>query len=91
MKPSETLKEKLAAAGAVVLDVRVVPKSAKSEVVGGMSDGSLKVKVAATPERGRANAELCAVLASYFDVPKSNVTVETGHTSKRKRVRIQSA
>ncbi len=91
METSETLKEKLAAAGEVVLDIRVVPKSAKSEIVGGMIDGSLKVKVAATPERGRANAELCAVLAAYFGVPKSNVTIEIGETSKRKRVRVKSA
>ncbi|MBL8291302.1 MAG: DUF167 domain-containing protein [Bryobacterales bacterium] len=71
------------------LDVKVVPRSAASAVAGSMADGTLKVKVAAAPEKGKANAELCAVLARHFQVPLSAVTVIAGATSTRKRVRIQ--
>lgn len=71
--------------------VKVVPRSAKSEVSGTMADGSLKVKVAAVPEKGKANAALCAVLARYFNVPVSQVAVLAGATSTRKRVRIGPA
>lgn len=71
------------------LDVKVVPRSAASAVAGAMADGTLKVKVAAVPEKGKANAELCAVLARHFNVPLSAVTVIAGATSTRKRVRIQ--
>lgn len=53
-----------------------------------MSDGSLKVKVAAVPEKGKANAEVCEVLARHFDVPVSQVEIVAGATSTRKRVRI---
>lgn len=71
------------------LDVKVVPRSATSAVAGTMADGTLKVKVAAVPEKGKANAELCAALARHFHVPVSAVTVIAGATSTRKRVRIQ--
>jgi uncharacterized protein (TIGR00251 family) len=53
-----------------------------------MADGSLKVKVAAVPEKGKANDELCEVLAKHFGVPKGGVEVISGQTSTRKRVRI---
>ena len=39
------------------LKVKVVPRSKSSEVAGVMADGSLRVKVAAVPEKGRANEE----------------------------------
>jgi uncharacterized protein YggU (UPF0235/DUF167 family) len=53
-----------------------------------MSDGTLKVKVAAVPEKNKANEELREVLAGHFGVPVSAVTVVSGLTSTRKRVRI---
>jgi len=70
------------------LAIKVVPRASRSEVAGTMADGSLKVKVAAVPEKGKANAELCAVLARHFDVLPSAVEVIAGAASTRKRVRI---
>jgi uncharacterized protein (TIGR00251 family) len=72
----------------VDIAVKVVPRASKSEVVGTMPDGSLKVKVAAVPEKGKANDELCAVLARHFNVPISSVQVVSGAASTRKRIRI---
>jgi uncharacterized protein (TIGR00251 family) len=72
----------------VELRVKVVPKSSRNEIVGPMADGTLKVKIAAAPEKGKANAELCAFLAKHFGVPKSAVTIVTGETSTLKRVRV---
>jgi uncharacterized protein YggU (UPF0235/DUF167 family) len=54
-----------------------------------MDDGSLKVKVAAVPEKGRANNELCETLARHYGVGISQVEVIAGATSTRKRVRIR--
>jgi uncharacterized protein YggU (UPF0235/DUF167 family) len=53
-----------------------------------MADGTLKVKIAAAPDKGNANAELCAFLAAHYGVPKSAVTILSGQTSTRKLVRI---
>lgn len=70
------------------IDVKVVPRSARSEVAGAMADGALKVKVAAVPEKGKANAELRAVLARHFGVTLREVELIAGAASTRKRVRI---
>ena len=70
------------------VDVKVVPRASRSEVAGTMADGALKVKVAAAPENGRANEELCAVLAIHFGVRPRDVELIAGAASTRKRVRI---
>jgi uncharacterized protein (TIGR00251 family) len=73
---------------ALTLNVKVVPRSSRSEVAGTMDDGTLKVKVAAVPEKGKANEELCSVLAAHYQVLTRDVTVIAGLTSTRKTVRI---
>lgn len=70
------------------VNVKVIPRSSKSEVIGEMADGALKVKLAAVPEKGKANQELCEVLARHFGVPERDVELVSGTTSTRKRVRI---
>jgi hypothetical protein len=70
------------------LSVKVVPKSARNEIVEQLADGTLRIKVAAAPEKGRANAELCDFLAAEFGVAKSKVEVVAGHGSQRKQVVI---
>ena len=70
------------------LRVKVIARSAKSGVAGELADGVLKVKIAAPPEGGKANEELCRVLAEYYGVPKSAVSILSGHTSPMKLVKI---
>jgi hypothetical protein len=70
------------------LQVKVVTRSSKSEVVGELAEGTLKVRLAAVPEKGKANAELCQTLAKHFKVALSAVTILKGHTSAIKLVRI---
>ena len=48
----------------------------------------MKVKVAAVPEDGKANKELCLFLARHHGVPQANVSVISGATSQRKIVRV---
>jgi uncharacterized protein len=72
----------------MTLRVKVIPRSSKSEIVGEMEDGTLKVRIAAAPEKGQANEELCALLARHFHVPKSTVSVVSGHSASRKLIRI---
>jgi uncharacterized protein (TIGR00251 family) len=82
------LRRKLTREGGLVLDIKAVPRSRTAEVSDVMANGVLKVKVTAAPEKGRANEEICAVLADYMGVPKRNVEVIHGHTTPQKRVRI---
>ena len=70
------------------IHVKVIPKSSRNEIVEVQADGTWRVKVAAVPEKGRANAELCEYLAKEFGVSRSKVDVVSGHTSQRKCVVI---
>ncbi len=75
------------------VNIKVIPNAHKTElvekVVGPEHEEVWKIKVAAPPEKGKANKELCRFLAEYFEVPKSAVTVSQGHTSQRKVVRVE--
>jgi uncharacterized protein (TIGR00251 family) len=73
--------------GAVIFNVRVVPRASKSEIVG-EHDGALKVRIAAPPVDGAANEELVKVLAKHFGVAKSKVEIVSGHSSKLKQVKV---
>ncbi len=68
--------------------VKVVPGSRKDEVVGALGD-RLKIKVAAPPEDGRANAGVCALLAERLGVGRRAVEVVSGMTNPEKVVRVE--
>ena len=70
-----------------VIDVKVVPRAAKDEIVGWL-EGTLKIRVQAPPEDGRANRALEELLAEALSLKKNAVTVAAGRASARKRVAI---
>ena len=70
------------------LKIKVIPRSPRSEIAGTMADGTLKVRIKAVPEDGKANRELCAFLARHYGVPAEKVVLLAGATSTRKLVRI---
>ncbi len=70
-----------------VITLRVAPKSAQDAVAGWHGD-ALKVKVRAAPENGRANEAVIAVLAKALGLPRNAVVIESGQTSRNKRVRV---
>ena len=74
----------------VTIKVKVVPASSRSAIAGEMADGTLKVNIAAPPEKGRANQQLRELLAKHFGVPEGSVTIVAGHASPRKIVRIEN-
>ena len=72
----------------MIIRVKVTLKASKDEVVGTMEDGTWKLKVTAVPEKGKANAAVCELLAAHFKVPITRVSVISGQTSSFKHVRI---
>ena len=68
--------------------IKVIPRSPRTEFAGQMADGTLKVRVAAPPEKGKANDALCAFLAGHYGVACDRVTVISGQTAALKLVRI---
>ena len=72
----------------VVVAVLVSPGAGRDELRG-EHDGRLKVSVSAPPEKGRANRALCNLLARRLGVSRSQVSVLSGHTSRRKEVLVE--
>lgn len=73
--------------GAVVFDVRVVPRASKSEIIG-EHDGALKIRIASPPVDGAANTELIRLLAKKLGVSRGDIEIVGGTTSKNKRIKI---
>lgn len=69
------------------LSLKVVPGSSRDEVVGWLGD-SLKVKVKAPPEKGRANDAVVALLADRLGIDPSSIAVVSGHGSPAKVVAV---
>jgi uncharacterized protein len=69
------------------LKLHVVP-GARQTAVAGLHGDRLKVKVAAPPEKGRANQELLEFLARSLNVPLKNVHLTSGATSRAKVVAV---
>lgn len=73
------------------LRIRVVPGGSRSEIVGAMADGTLKMRVAAGVENGGVNDEVCTHIARLYGVQKSAVTIHRGKNSPLKMVRIAAS
>ncbi len=71
----------------LVLRVRVTPGAGKNELRG-VRDGELWVRVAAAPEKGRANLELVRYLAGLLGVPRSEVRMASGAASRHKKLSL---
>ena len=72
----------------VRLAVRLQPGAKAARIDGVVTDAEggrmLKVRVAAPPADGKANAALVALLAKTLNIPKSAVTIRSGHGAKAK-------
>jgi hypothetical protein len=71
-----------------LLTVKVQPR-AKAPGVEKLGEGIFLVRVAAAPEKGRANREVAERLAEYLDVPTSRLTLVRGAASSHKKFRLE--
>ena len=75
----------------ISIAVKVMPKSRRLGVLGIAPDidgERLRIGVSAAPEGGRANAEVCATLASALGVAASAISVAHGASSRQKLLRV---
>lgn len=70
------------------LTVRVTPRAKRPGLAGRRADGALLVRVGAPPEDGRANAEVCAVVAKALGLRAREVSVIVGPTSRDKVLEV---
>lgn len=78
----------------VTLAIRVQPGAKKSAITGIHGEGDttqLKVAVHAPPIEGRANEALIALLAEHFSLPRRDVILLSGETSRSKVFMLRGA
>ena len=71
----------------VTLRLHIQPGAKKTEVAG-LHGEALKIRLAAPPVDGKANACLIAFLSDQLGVAKASISLVSGDTSRAKRVRI---
>lgn len=69
------------------MQVKVAAGASRDAIDGWLGD-TLKLRVTAPPERGKANAAVVQLVAEAIGIPKAHVTVVAGHTSNRKMLEI---
>jgi hypothetical protein len=72
----------------IYLDLHVQPGARRPGIVG-PHGGALKVAVSAHAVSGQANQAVLLALSDLFDVPIGDVSLTSGHSSRRKRVFIR--
>lgn len=83
---SEELRQALSAAeNGVYISLHIQP-GAKREAVAGLFGTALKIALNAPPVDGKANAALQRFLADKLGIPKKNITICSGASSRDKRV-----
>jgi uncharacterized protein len=74
---------------ATFIRVKVKP-NARSCALTQLPDGSWLAQVKSAAMKGRANAELIALVAGHFHCGKAAVSIRTGATGRLKLVRIET-
>jgi len=69
------------------LEIKAVPGASKTEFAG-VKDGRLRIRLAAAPEDGKANAELLNFLSKSLGCPKRELQFISGEKSRIKAVAL---
>jgi uncharacterized protein (TIGR00251 family) len=69
----------------VILTVHAQPNAQRTEIVGRHGD-ALKIRLAAAPIDDRANEALIVLIATTFGLNRSDVSIRSGGSSRRKRL-----
>ena len=69
------------------LQIKVIPSSSKDCIAGWLED-TLKVKVQAPPDKGKANKSVIKVLEKCLGLVSGSISIISGTTSSRKVIEI---
>jgi TIGR00251 family protein len=72
----------------VIIEIKVVPVSGMQKCILDKS-GAIKCFIKSPPEDGKANKELVKMLAYKFGVVMADVTIVSGLTSRKKKIKIE--
>ena len=67
-----------------IVKIKVIPRAKKTEIIGTMDDGTLKIRIKAVPENWKANDELIEFLR---EITGNDWEILSGATAMRKLLR----
>ncbi len=70
------------------LAVRVTPRASRNEVVEILDDGTVRVRIAASPADEEANAVLLEFLSEILGVPKTKLDIVAGVAGRDKLISV---
>lgn len=73
--------------GGIRLKVRVVPRAGRT-AIDGILGGALRIRLAAAPVEGAANAALVALLAERLGLRRAEIRILAGATTRTKLVEL---
>lgn len=69
------------------INITVISRARKREIID-LGDRHFRVKLTSAPEKNKANRELIQILADYFGVKRSAVSIKAGEKSRHKIIQI---
>ena len=68
------------------IEIRVIPNAGKTELL--KTETGYKARLTAPPVDGKANDALIALLSKEFGIPKKDIKITKGLTSRNKTIEI---
>jgi len=72
----------------MLIEIKVIPNASKTEFI--KTETGYKVRLQAPPVDGKANEALIELLSKEFGVPKRDIEITKGATSRNKTIRIKA-
>ena len=72
----------------LTVHIEISPNASKNEIV--PFNDSVKIKITAQPIENKANKALVEYLSKLFKIPKTNIEILKGDTSKEKTILIKT-
>ena len=71
----------------LIVKIKIIPNSSKNDII--IEDELIKIKVTAQPIENKANKALTELLSKELKIPKTNIEITKGMTSKEKTVLLK--
>lgn len=70
-----------------MIPVRAIPRAGRSAIAG-LRDGMLLVRLQSAPADGAANTELLGLLSRALRIPRRDLNIVSGESTRTKRIRV---
>ena len=74
----------------IKLLVKIIPNARQDKICGYIDKDILKIKIRAKPVGGKANIYLIKYLSKELDIPRRNIVIIKGKTSRKKVLEISN-